>query len=81
MTVMVVKTNNDSWVRFEDYVTVESLFREVEKRHHPIILQKNHFYKDHPNDILECWENISYETAVKISSSPYQIEIYNSYRE
>lgn len=81
MELMVVKTNNDYWVRFESYDSVQELFESMEKRHHNLILGANDFYEEDPKRILEFWDKIDLATAEKISKTKYTIEIYNSYRE
>ena len=81
MELMVIKTNNDYWVRFESYNSIQELFESMEKRHHNLILGTNDFYGEDPEHILEFWDKIDLATAEKISKTKYTIEIYNSYRE
>ena len=81
MELMVVKTNNSYWVRFESYNSVQELLESMEKRHHNLILGINDFYGKDPEYILEFWDKINLATAEKISKTKYTIEIYNSYRE
>ena len=81
MELMVVKTNNDYWVKFESYDSVQELIESMEKRHHDLILGINDFYEKDPEYILKFWDKIDFATAEKISKTKYTIEIYNSYRE
>lgn len=81
MTVMVRKTNHDYWVRFKEFDTAEDLFQHVLNCHHPIILNRNLHYGDDPEELLQYWEDITLETAEKICSCYFEIEIYNDYRE
>ena len=81
MELMVIKSNNDYWVRFESYDSVQEIIESMEKRHHDLILGINDFYEKDPEYILEFWDKIDFATAEKISKTKYTIEIYNSYRE
>lgn len=81
MELMVIKTNDEYWVRFESYNTVQELIQSMEDRHHDLILGINEFYGEDPEYILEFWEKINLTTAEKISKTKYTIEIYNSYIE
>lgn len=81
MELMVVKSNNDYWVRFESYNSVQELIESMENRHHDLILGTNDFYGKDPEYILEFWDKIDLATAEKISKTKYTIEIYNNYRE
>lgn len=81
MEMMVVKANDDYWVRFESYDSVQELIESMEKRHHNLILGINDFYEEDPEYILEFWDKINLATAEKISKTKYKIEIYNNYRE
>lgn len=80
MEFMVIKTNDDYWVKFESYNSVEGLIKSMEKRHHDLILGTNDFYGQDPEYILEFWDKINLATAKKISETKYTIEIYNDYR-
>ena len=80
MEFMVIKTNDDYWVKFESYNSVEGLIKSMEKRHHDLILGINDFYGQDPEYILEFWDKINLTTAEKISKTKYTIEIYNDYR-
>jgi hypothetical protein len=81
MELMVIKSNDEYWVRFESYDTVQELIQSMENRHHDLILGTNEFYGENPEYILEFWEKINLATAEKISKTKYTIEIYNSYIE
>lgn len=81
MELMVIKSNDEYWVRFESYNTVQELIQSMENRHHDLILGTNEFYGEDPEYILEFWEKINLATAEKISKTKYTIEIYNSYIE
>ena len=81
MELMVIKSNNDYWVRFESYDSIQELIESMEKRHHNLILSVNDFYGEDPEYILEFWDKVNLATAEKISKTKYTIEIYNSYRE
>lgn len=81
MELMVIKSNDEYWVRFESYDTVQELIQSMENRHHDLILGTNEFYGEDPEYILEFWEKINLATAEKISKIKYTIEIYNSYIE
>ena len=81
MELMVIKSNNDYWVRFESYDSIQELVESMESRHHDLILSVNSFYGENPEYILEFWDKINLATAEKISKTKYKIEIYNNYRE
>ena len=81
MELMVVKSSNDCWVRFESYDSIQELIESMESHHHDLILSTNFFYGEDPEYILESWDEISFATAEKISKTKYTIEIYDSCRE
>lgn len=81
MEFMVTKTNDDYWVKFESYNSIEGLIKSMEKRHYDLILSTNDFYGQDPEFIFKVWDKISLATAEKISKTKYTIEIYNDYRE
>ena len=90
MTVLVTKTNHDTWHRYKDFNTVEELFNYINHCHCPIILKDNKFYKDiattedsiglSVEEVAETW-NTTIEDAYKINEIRWEIEIYNSWRE
>ena len=81
MELMVVKTSDDCWVKFESYDSIQELIESMENYHNDLILSTNFFYGEDPKYILESWDEISFATAEKISKTKYTIEIYDSYRE
>ena len=79
MLVVVTKTNSDYWYQIRNIDSIEQLM-ELDK-HHSFVIQRNWWYKDDPEDMVKFWEGMTLEDAKIISTLPYEVEIYNDYRE
>ena len=92
MTVLITKTNHDTWHRYKEFNTIEDLFNYINYCHCPLILKDNEFFQDIdtrkdgerfgliPEELAELWET-TIEDAYKINEIRWEIEIYNDYRE
>ena len=79
MLVLVVKTNSDYWYQIRNIDSIEQLMK-LDKCQ-SFVIQRNWQYKDNPKDIVEFWDGMTLEDAKIISTLPYEVEIYNDYRE
>lgn len=94
MTVLVTKTNHDTWHRYKDFNTIEDLFDYINHCYSPLILKDNEFYrcintKEEREqgfcgylveEVAEIWKT-TIEDAYKINKIRWEVEIYNDYRE
>jgi hypothetical protein len=79
MLVVVTKTNSDYWYQIRNIDSIEQLMK-LDKCQ-SFVIQRNWWYKDDPKDIAKFWEGMTLEDAEIISTLPYEVEIYNDYRE
>lgn len=79
MLVVVTKTNSDYWYQIRNIDSIEQLMK-LDKCQ-SFVIQRNGWYKDDPKDIVEFWDGMTLEDAKIISTLPYEVEIYNDYRE
>ena len=80
MTVLVVKTSDDYWYQIRNVDSIESLMN-LSKKCKSYVIQHNWHYKEDPNKIIEFWDGMTLEDAKIISTLPYEVEIYDDYRE
>ena len=80
MEIIILKANNDNYIDFKNFNTLEDLFNFKDEVDEDFIFGLNNSYNDDPNKISEEWE-IDFEKAKKISKSKYNIMIYDDYVE
>ena len=79
MLVVVTKTNSDYWYQIRNIDSIEQLMK-LDKCQ-SFVIQRNWRYKEDPKDIVKFWDGMTLEDAEIISTLPYEVEIYNDYRE
>ena len=77
MKFVVTKTSSDDYMAIRDFPTVESLITFMKQKKHPLIIDDNFFYKEDAKRVPH-FSKISPDELVSI---PYNIEIYDDYRE
>ena len=80
MTVVITKTSNEDWYQIRNIDTIEDLMR-ISKKDKRYIVQENWWYGDDPKEMIEFWDKMTLEDAKIITTLPYEVEIYDDYRE
>lgn len=80
MTVLVTKTSSDYWYQIRNIDTIEDLMR-ISKKNKSYVVQKSWWYGEDPKEMIKFWEGLTLEDAEIISTLPYEVEIYDDYRE
>lgn len=80
MTVLVTKTSSNYWYQIRNIDTIEDLMR-ISKQNQSYVVQRNWHYGEDPEELIKFWEGLTLEDAKIISTLPYEVEIYNDYRE
>jgi len=76
MKLAVTKVSSDDYM-IQDFPTIESLIAFMKKAQHALIIEENMWYKKNPKH-LPPFPGINVDELVSI---PYEIEIYDDYRE
>ena len=79
MKFLITKSNSDYYYSIKDFLTIKDLMEFMEKSNHNLILKTNWASKD--KDMLDSWEGMTEKDKIIVSKIPYEIEIYNGYRE
>lgn len=80
MTVLVVKSSSDDWYQIRNIDSIESLMN-LSKKCKRYVIERNWHYQEDPNQMIEFWDGMTLEDAKIISTLPYKVEIYDTYRE
>lgn len=80
MTVVVTKTSSDYWYQIRNIDTIEDLMR-ISKTNKSYVVQENWNYGENPEDLIRFWDGMTLEDAKIITTLPYEVEIYDDYRE
>ena len=80
MTVLVTKTSNDYWYQIRNIDTIEDLMR-ISKTNKSYVIQENWWFNEDPKNMIKFWEGMTLADAKIITALPYEIEIYDDYRE
>lgn len=79
MKFVLTRTSSDNYVGVKDFSTVEELVNFMRKQKHPLIIGRNYEFKGNIKFIQEnCPFGVN---AQEIMTTPYNIEIYDGYRE
>lgn len=81
MDFVITKASDYEWVEFQHFESIEDILKFKEKQQRDIIITDSFDYQLSPEEIMERWNNVDFETAKRISETPHQILIYDSYIE
>ena len=77
MKFVITRTSSDDYCSIKNFTTVKSLIDFMKQNKNPIIIKNNWWYKQDIDYIKEYFPtNFSL-----VKSTPYEIEIYDDYRE
>lgn len=79
MKFVITRTSSDDYIGVKDFSTVEELVNFMRKQKHPLIIGSNFAFNGDIEIIQEyCSHGVN---AHEIVATPYNIEIYDDYRE
>jgi CO dehydrogenase/acetyl-CoA synthase beta subunit len=79
MKFVITRTSSDNYIGIKNFSTVEELVNFMRKQKHPLIIGWNFAFNE-DTDIIQ--ESCSHDVdAHEIAATPYNIEIYDDYRE
>ena len=78
MKFVISRASNDDVHEIKNFTSLADLIEFQEKQQHSIILRKNFWFQENPQDIKEWYPHIDADTIVTI---PYELEIYDDYIE
>lgn len=79
MKFVLTRTSSDNYIGVKDFSTVEELVNFMRKQKHPLIIGSNFAFNENIEMIQEgCARSVD---AHEVAAIPYNIEIYDGYRE
>ena len=79
MKFVLTRTSSDDYIGVKDFSTVEELVNFMRKQKHPLIIGWNFAFNEDIKMIQEgCARGVD---AHEVTTIPYNIEIYDDYRE
>ena len=78
MLFVVTRASNDDVFEIKNFASITDLTHFQGKQQHPIILRKNFWFQENPQDIKRWYPHINADTIVTI---PYELQIYDDYIE
>lgn len=79
MKFVITRTSSDNYLGVKDFSTAEELVNFMRKQKNPLIIGRNFAFNEDIKLIQEgCSRGVD---AHEIATTPYSIEIYDSYRE
>lgn len=79
MKFVITRTSSDDYIGVKDFSTIEELVNFMRKQKHPLIIENNFAFKEDVKIVQEgCSRGVN---AHEIVTIPYNIEIYDGYRE
>ena len=79
MKFVLTRTSSDYYIGVKNFSTVEELVNFMHKQKHPLIIGRNFAFNENIEMIQEgCARGVD---AHEVAATPYNIEIYDSYRE
>ena len=79
MKFVISRTSSDSVFEVKDFITIEEIIDFMNENNNPLIIQKSNWYQEEDIENMEKWyPNVNVKELITI---PYEIEIYDDYRE
>lgn len=79
MKFVITRTSSDNYIGVKNFSTIEELINFMRKQKHPLIIEDNFAFNENIKIIQEsCPFGVN---AHEIATTPYNIEIYDDYRE
>ena len=79
MKFVITRTSSDDYIGVKNFSTIEELVNFMRKQKHPLIIENNFAFNEDVKIVQEyCPRGVN---AHEIVTTPYNIEIYDDYRE
>lgn len=78
MKFAITTTNDHSYCAIKEFKTINDLIRFMKEKEYDLIITHNSAYKEKVINVQRYYPEVDAEELVKI---PYEIEIYDGYRE